>query len=42
MVPTGRRVAFDYEGKTVRFGEAIDEAEAERIVGELKKVHNFR
>jgi hypothetical protein len=40
MAGTGA-VAFDYRGKTFRFGDPLDEAEASQIIRELRARHVF-
>lgn len=37
----GGLIAFDYEGKTIRFGAAIDEPEAQAIVERMKQRYVF-
>jgi hypothetical protein len=37
----GGLVAFEYEGKTVRFGAAIDDAEGRMILDRMKQRHAF-
>jgi hypothetical protein len=37
----GGLVAFDYEGKTIRFGAAIDETEGRMIVERMKQRYAF-
>jgi len=37
----GGLIAFDYEGKTIRFGAGIDEAEAQMIVERMKQRYAF-
>ena len=37
----GGLIAFEYEGKTIRFGAAIDETEARMIVDRMKQRYAF-
>ncbi len=37
----GGVIAFEYEGKTIRFGAGLDEAEAHMIVGRMKQRYAF-
>lgn len=39
--PGGGVVAFDYGAKTIRFGAALDEAEANMVVSRMKERHSF-
>ena len=37
----GGLIAFEYEGKTIRFGSSIDEAEAQMIVERMRQRYAF-
>jgi hypothetical protein len=38
----GGTIAFEYEGRTIRFGASLDEAEAQTVVDRMRQRYGFR